>query len=284
MTGSTGLIGRAVLARLGRDGHEGVGLSRSGENGLAIDLGQAGAASEITRAPRCEAIVHAAAAIAAPDAEVALTNCLGTQAVLEVASDWETSRFVFLSSLPVIGRPLRLPITEEHPVDPPTPYHASKLYGERLVALAGASGLAGVSLRVTAPVGPGMPENRILPTFLRRALAGEPLEVAGQGTRRQDYVDVRDVAEAVSACLEHRPTGVLNIGSGRAISNLELARTCAEATGSSSAIRLGLTDDADEGLHWEVSIDRAAARIGYRPRYSLTDTIRHLAAGLGAHV
>jgi nucleoside-diphosphate-sugar epimerase len=237
----------------------------------------------MARQPRCEAIVHAAAAIDAPAWEIALTNCLGTQQMLELAARWEVQSFVFLSSLPVIGRPRSLPITEEHPPDPPTPYHASKLYGEHLTSLSARGGLPAVSLRLTAPVGAGMPERRILAVFVRRAAAGEPLELAGQGSRQQDYVDVRDIAAAVAACLEHRPRGVLNVGSGRAISNLDLARLCIETLGSGSPVRLHAGPDPEEGVRWEVSIEHAAACIGYRPRYSLAETIRELGARMTAN-
>jgi nucleoside-diphosphate-sugar epimerase len=284
LTGNSGLVGRAVADRLEQTGHEVVGLSRrGGPSSLAADLRAPGLADQLARQPRCGAIVHAAAAIAAPPGELALTNCFGTQQMLELAERWEVASFVFISSLPVIGQPRRLPITEDHPVDPPTPYHASKVYGEHLGRLATRSGIPVVSLRLTAPVGAGMSEKRILSAFVRRAAAAEALEVAGQGSRSQDYVDVRDVAAAVTACLERRPTGVLNIASGHAISNLELARLCVQTLGSASPVRLSGQPDPEEGLRWEVSIQRAAARIGYRPRYSLAETIGEVGARITAH-
>lgn len=284
MTGSSGFVGRAVTGQLAQSGHEVVGLSRRGGSGaLAIDLSEPGIADRLAGRTRCDAIVHAAAAIDAPGSEIALTNCLGTQQMLELAERWEVRSFVFFSSLPVIGRPLTLPVSEDHRLDPPTPYHASKLYGEHLVGLAARGGLPGVSLRLSAPVGAGMPERRILSVFVARAASGDPLELAGQGSRCQDYVDVRDVAAAVTACLERRPSGVLNIASGRAISNLELARLCVETLSSRSPVRLSGQPDRDEGVRWEVSIERAAATIGYRPRHSLAETIRDIGALVTAH-
>jgi nucleoside-diphosphate-sugar epimerase len=232
------------------------------------------------RLPRCDAIVHAAAAIDADRhaAAVSLTNALGTQQMLQLAESWGVSRFVYISSVPIVGRPRELPITEQHPADPPTAYHASKLYGEHLVELGRRAGLTATMLRLTSPVGPGMPDGRIFSVFVRRALMGDPLEVAGEGGRRQDYVDVRDVAASVQACLERPATGRFNIAAGRSVSNLELAQSCIEVLRSSSEVELGSRPDPDEHLRWDVSIERARSELGYAPACSLNDSIEAAAA------
>jgi UDP-glucose 4-epimerase len=285
VTGTSGHVGGVVGAHLLARGHEVVGVSRrlnhsarTVSRALSMDLGNSGAADAIAAgAPRCDAIVHAAAALEAdPFAPaISLTNGLGTQQLLALGARWEVESFVYLSSLPVIGRPQTLPITEQHPVNPLSAYHASKLYGEQLVQIAAPGG---VSLRLTAPIGPGMAGERILPMFVRRALAAEPLEVLGDGTRGQDYVDARDIAAAVEAAIERRATGVMNIGSGRCITNIELARVCVELLDSNSEVRPSGAPDPEEGVRWEVSTARAAAAIGYRPRHSLEDSIAALAA------
>jgi nucleoside-diphosphate-sugar epimerase len=200
--------------------------------------------------------------------------------MLELARRWEVASFVFLSSLPVIGRPLQSPITERHPVDPPSAYHASKLYGERLLELARHGGTPAITLRLSAPVGPGMPDGRIMSVFVRRALAGDPLELSGQGTRAQDYVDVRDVAAAVTASLEKQAEGLLNVASGRCVSNLELARRCVGLLGSTSEVRFTGISDPDEGVRWEVSIQAAREQIGYVPECELEDSIAAVAGEL----
>lgn len=284
LTGHTGFVGRAVAAGLTAAGHEVVGLSRrnspppgGGGEALAADISDAalGARARAALAP-CQAIVHAAASLSMDDLDPAVTqvNCLGLQHVLALARDWEAESFIFLSSLPVIGVPHHLPVTESHPAAPQSAYHASKLFGEQLVGL-GCAGrpVRGVSLRITSPVGPGLPEGRILSVFVHRALAGEPLEVAGEGSREQDYVDVRDVAVAVEQALQRPVRGVFNVASGRPVSNLELARRCVALCSSASPIRRH-GSDPQEGLRWRVSIDLARRELGFEPRHTLDEAIR----------
>jgi nucleoside-diphosphate-sugar epimerase len=285
VTGTSGLVGRAIADRLAAAGHETIGLSRrllgpgSLSSMVSADVASRRAMEEVVRMEPCEAIVHAAAAISSdPHAPpVAEVNCEGAQNVLWLAEMWRASHFLFASSVQVIGGPRRLPVTEDHPLDPPTAYHASKLFGERLTELAGARGVRAASLRLTSPAGPGMPDGRILSVFVRRALAGEPLEVAGEGSRAQDYVDVRDVAGAALACLEAGATGVFNVAAGHAVTNYDLARRCVEALGSASEVHLGDRPDPEEGVRWEVSIARAAEAFGYKPRCSLEDSIAGVA-------
>ena len=287
MTGASGHVGGAAAARLVEAGHDVVGLSRrsAGPPGMSralpADITSGTDIDQVAAEQPCDAIVHAAAVID-PDphaAEMALVNCLGTQRIVELAEHWSCAAFVFVSSVPVVGRPRELPVTEAHPVDPPTAYHASKLFGERLTELARRRGMAAASLRLTSPAGPGTPRGRILEVFVRRALAGQPLEVAGEGTRAQDYVDVRDVADAALACLEGRATGVFNIARGEAASNAALARRCVEVLDSHSEVRVGGRPDPDDGVRWEVSIERASETFGYSPSRTLEDSIAAVADG-----
>lgn len=293
MTGASGHVGGAVARHLVASGAEVIAVGRrgSGVEGIAgerpLDLADPGldpATVAALVAEPIDALVHAAAAIhEAPDAPaITAVNCRGTQVMLAAAELLGAQRLVFVSSVSVIGTPKATPIDEGHPTDPPTAYHASKLFGEHLMALAASRGLAAASLRITSPVGPGLRGGTILSAFAQRALAGLPLEVAGRGTRRQDYVDARDVATAIEAAIERRATGVINIASGRPIANAELARRCVAVTGSGSAIELGVGDDPSDDVSWEVSIERAATVLGYRPRHDLDDSIGEYCAEIRA--
>jgi len=290
VTGTTGFVGGAIARHLARLGHEVVGVSRGLSTTLPesvqqvqADIGAPTFVDDLVRtvAP-CHGVVHAAASrntrLDAP--EVTLANCLGTQQVLSVARRWPVECFLFISGVTVIGKPCELPIGEEHTTAPRTAYHASKLYGEHLVEIARGEGRPAVSLRLTAPVGPGMPEGRILSIFIRRAVAGAPIELNGRGTRRQNYVDVRDVAAAVEQCVSQRPEGVFNIGGSETISNRQLAETCIKLLESASQITFSGRPDPEDGIAWDVCLEKARRIFGYRPRFSIEDTIRDLAEEL----
>jgi nucleoside-diphosphate-sugar epimerase len=284
VTGSTGQVGRAIVEHLEANGHVVVGLSRRGfgmaTEHVVADIADPEVVDLVTAATQpCETIVHAAASLDfSPDARsISATNCWGTQAVLAVARRWEVQRFVYISTVSVVGRPQETPVTESHPTRPILAYQASKLFGEHLVSVAADEGMTTASLRITAPVGSGTPPGRIISVFVKNALAGMPLVVAGKGTRRQNFVDVRDVAAAVDLCLNGTPTGILNVGGNRAISNVGLARTCVRVLDSGSEITFAGVDK-EEGLVWDVSSSRARSVIGFAPKHDIESSIRVVAS------
>ena len=285
VTGASGQVGGAVAARFVAAGAEVYGLSRRlpaaipAANHVQCDLRSAGTADFVARqTERCDIVVHAAASLDKDlfANDMVLANCLGTQEILKLAARWN-SFFAYVSGVAVIGRPRTLPITEDHPTDPATAYHAAKLFGEHLTMVAGRAGLAAAVLRLTAPVGPGTPHDRILSVFVTRALSNQPIELSGRGTRQQDYVDVRDAAIAVEQCASTRAVGLFNVGSGRSISNRELAGTCVSLLGSASSIGVNGRADPEDDVIWDVSIARARQAFGYSPAYSLEDSIRAVA-------
>ena len=287
VTGSSGHVGGAIARHLAGKGWDVVGLSRGRTAQLPDSVEQV--CSDISalsflddvsaRVAPCEAIVHAAAALdmGLCTTAVSLTNCLGTQQVLALAQRWGVGRFAYTSSAPVIGRPRSVPITEEHSTHPLTAYHASKLYGEHLVAVAG----TGAALRVSSPVGPGMPGGRILSIFVRRALAGDPLVVHGRGTRAQNYVDVRDISVLAELCLDSGAAGIFNAGGRTAISNYDLAQTCVRVLNSPSPVALSGEPDPDDDVAWGLSTAKAEEVLGFVPQYSVEDSIRAVARELG---
>lgn len=289
VTGATGQVGSAIGSHLaGR--HSVIGLSRKSPpvgsiyEQVEAALGAEGAVRRVEQCVRpCDAIVHAAAAISGDprDSAISLTNCLGTQQVVELALDWGNVPVIFLSSVPVIGRPGRLPITEDHPVAPPSIYHASKIYGEHLMAIAARNGCRTVSLRLTSPAGPGTPDSRILGRFVRQSLAGEALRLAGRGTRSQNYVDVRDIAAAVEGCLATGVTGVFNVAAQTVIANIDLAAACVRLLKSGSVVEFTGMADPEDDISWDVDISKARREFGYQPRFGIEDSIRALAHEYG---
>jgi UDP-glucose 4-epimerase len=125
----------------------------------------------------------------------------------------------------------------------------------------------------------------VVPRFVRQALAGEPLTVYGDGQQSRCFADVADVTHAVLRLAEHPAAvgQVFNLGSTEEITILELARRVIALTGSRSEIVLIPYEQAYEPGFEDMQrrvpdISRAAALIGYRPRYTLDDTLRRIIA------
>ncbi|MCR5688210.1 MAG: NAD(P)-dependent oxidoreductase [Lachnospiraceae bacterium] len=282
VTGASGFIGSAIASKL-KSEHEVIAASRSG---TAAD-GTRGLKWDITEeipaeldGTEIDVIVHAAASLSMDDMspEAVMTNCVGTYNVFNLAVSKKVKRIVYISSLPVIGKPNGV-ITADTPPAPLSIYHASKAAGEMIVKQAERYGIGYVTLRVPSPVGVGMPEKTILSVMIKRALANEPLVIYGKGTRRQNYIDVRDIACAVSgaAVAEHIENGIYNLASDRTYSNNEVAELCRRVTGSTSVIEHADKNDPYDDWDYTADTKKLENAIGPYLLHDLEDTVRHTA-------
>jgi UDP-glucose 4-epimerase len=198
-------------------------------------------------------------------------NCVATVRLLQAACQLGIKSVVYASSLPVIGTPEHIPITEDHPAKPRHAYHLSKLCGEMACEMARRTqGLHVSSLRITSPYGPGMSPNGVLARFVDRALRSENLQWLGSGSRVQNFVHVSDVVRAALLAVETDLRGIYNIGGSEATAMQELARTVARLTpGTHSEVGAAGTLDPEEGCRWEVDLTRAASGLQYLPKISL---------------
>ena len=286
VTGANGFIGHNVCAWLRKQGCYVIGLGRQPEPKadcdayVCCDL-YTEKVSTILDGPdigSIDALVHLAADMRHEPHTVSVVanNCVGTQRLLELCEEKKVPVFVQLSSLPVVGYiPTQHPVTEEHPLKPPTVYHATKRMQELLANYAYYTfGLRTVSFRISAPVGEGVNPKTIFPVFVRKAVNGEAITLYGKGTREQTYVHVDDIAQAIyKAILTPTAQGVYNLGSHNQISNLDLAKLCVALTNSSSQIILTGEPDPYDDVVWDVSLDKIKKDIGYDPKISIEDAI-----------
>lgn len=290
VTGSNGFIGSNVCRYLKKQGCQVIGLGRRDASSIAevdeyvqCDLSTEKTA-HILDAQTVDAVVHLAADMRhAPDEiEVVQHNCVGTQRLLELCEAKNVPSFIQLSSLPVIGRPVEHPVTEQHPLHPPTVYHCTKHMQEMLANYACYThGLRTVSYRISAPVGIGMNQKTIFPTFVRNAIAGTDITLMGQGSRCQTYVHVDDIAQAIyKAILSEKACGVYNLGSHNLISNKDLAEKCVTVLGSSSRIVFSGKPDPMDLDVWDVSLKHLTEDTGYQPMISIEYAIEEQASAL----
>jgi len=288
VTGTSGHIGGAVVNLLCQEGHEVIGISRTVNPALpeavrqySLDITDPEFIDKaLDSLGDCEVIVHAAASMKDDThiQELLEVNYTGSLKLLDVADSLQTRCFIYLSSLSILGMPCEHPITEAHPLTPRTGYAVSKLAGEHEVIEGGTDVLRTISLRISSPVGPGLRHRRICRLFVERALENAPLQIHGTGARRQDYVDVRDIAQGILQAVCSDCRGIYNLGSGVPASNLELAQRCIQTLRSSSEIVMTGENDPDDQVCWDLSIAKAARDFGYRPRFTLEQSIADLAA------
>ena len=279
------MVGEEICRELILRGHTVVGLSSTGNRDhsgdwedCTLDLKDFETLSAWSNGLRCDAIIHAAAEIDLTpyNPNLISTNCLGTLNTLWLAEKWKADKFVFISTVQVLGDSPTSKVDETFPPNPRTTYHATKLFGENVVSSASARGVESISLRISAPIGLNMPSHRFLSVLFQRASKGKTIELEGVGARRQDYVDTRDVAIAAAQSLVPGKSGVFNVASGVSKSNLELAEVVNGLFGSRSEILLGGEITLEDNLAWDISIEKARRELAWSPSHSLSDSVEYI--------
>jgi UDP-glucose 4-epimerase len=249
VTGGAGFIGSNLVRALRDEGHAVVVLdsllSGHRENLAALD-GDVRLIEGDIRDPEVVAsaiagvdvVFHLAASVGnkrsierpIEDSEI---NVLGTLRVLEACRAGNVRSIVYSSSAGIFGELKQLPIREDHPLEPDSPYGASKLAGEKLVLAYGKLyGLDALSLRYFNVYGPNQrfdAYGNAIPIFAHRLLQGEPVTIFGDGQQTRDFVNVADVVQAnLRAARAEGLSGAFNIASGSSMSINDLVELMAE--------------------------------------------------------
>jgi nucleoside-diphosphate-sugar epimerase len=272
VTGAAGVIGRALMVRLHADRLPYTALDREA-------LARGGPASLISAVPRRpSALVHLAAAVPRPpsipddDFSASRTREMDER-VLEAARQWGC-HVVYASGCSLYAKGGAAPKREEQAgtaVAQTSPYLVAKQKGEHDFL---ASESATV-LRISAPIGEGLPPATVAGRFLETAKAGGILDVWGSGNREQNYVDVVDIADALIRTLIVRPSGLINIAADRPITMLDLAQEVVRACGRGGVRMTGKPDPRD-GEPARYSNQRAADVLGWRPMTSMGVSLERL--------
>ena len=226
----------------------------------------------------CEDVIHLAAVSInksqADPFESVDINVVGSNNVFAAAADHGVRRVVYASSASVYGDPETLPMAEDGPTNPLTPYCIAKLAGEQLLDFyARRSALTWIGLRFFNVYGPGQKPTAyytsVINHFVKRLRNGEPPIIDGKGEQSMDFVHVHDIARSVVLSLDVDPAKAnvpINIGTGIDTTVAELARTLIAAVGVNVEPQFNPRDvlvsrraaditRAREVLGWEPTID-----------------------------
>ena len=213
--------------------------------------------------------------------ETLRVGSIGTQNALELAQR-KASRFVLASTSEVYGDPLVHPQPETYwgnvnPVGPRGVYDEAKRYGEAItLAYRGARDVNTGIVRIFNTFGPRMRPNdgRAIPNFIRQALEGKPVTVAGDGSQTRSICYVDDLVRGILAMLlDTDDAGPVNIGNPHEISMLDLAQWVIELTGSSSKIEF-IDRPVDDPTIRRPDTAKAERLLGWKPQVDIADGLR----------
>jgi len=297
VTGGAGFIGSHVVDALIARGDRVVVLDDF-STGKLTNLGQhaksdrltiiehdvsTGVASVISEPPQL--IVHLAAqvsvvtSIAKPVLDIAV-NYGSTMHLLEYARAQSVPpKIVFASSAAIYGDVSEMPVAEEAPQHPMSPYGIHKLASEHAIsAYAAVHGVRGAALRFFNVYGPrqdpSSPYSGVISIFSDRARAGAPITIFGDGSQTRDFVYVGDVVRAIlAAAAAPEPFVVANVGTGTEITITELARSVIELCGNRSTIEHAPAR-AGEILKSRAKVERLRDQLGVVAQTRLVDGLR----------
>jgi len=188
------------------------------------------------------------------------TDVLGTQTVANaVLKNQDTvERFIHISTSEVYGTAQIVPMTEEHPLNPASPYASAKVGADRLVYSYWVTyDIPAIIVRPFNNYGPNQHLEKVIPRFITSALLDEPLTVHGSGENTRDWIYVEDVCQALDKLihmgLDKVKGEVINIGTGRDTAVMAIAEMVLDILGKPKSLITGIK--ALRVLGWQAQTD-----------------------------
>jgi len=206
------------------------------------------------------------------------TDVLGTQAVANTVLKNQDSveRFIHISTSEVYGTALETPMTEEHPLNPASPYASAKAGADRLVYSYWMTyDIPAIIIRPFNNYGPNQHLEKVIPRFITSALLDEPLTVHGSGENTRDWVYVGDVCQALDKLihmdLDKVKGEVINIGTGRDTAVMAIAEMVLDILGKPKSLVTGIGDRPGQVSRHVSSTDKALRVLGWQAQTDFED-------------
>ena len=220
-------------------------------------------------------------------ADFVSTNVVGTQVLLQAALDARVARFVHVSTDEVYGSIDEGSWPETHPLEPNSPYSASKA-GSDLLARSyhRTFGLPVCITRCSNNYGPHQFPEKVIPLFVTNLLDGHKVPLYGDGLNVRDWLHVDDHCHGIALVAEKGRDGeVYNIGGGTELTNLELTTRLLAAVGKGEEMIERVPDRLGHDRRYSVDWTKIATELGYAPRTTfeagLAETVRWYAENRG---
>jgi dTDP-glucose 4,6-dehydratase len=217
---------------------------------------------------------HVDRSIMTPDA-VVTTNVNGTWTLLEAARDMKLERFHQISTDEVYGAiPAPQRSKEGDPLEPRSPYSASKAGAEHLVyAYYVTYGLAVTTTRGSNNIGPYHYPEKALPLFITNAIDDIPLPLYGDGMQQRDYQFVEDHCEGIDVVLHKGALGEFyNVGTGVETHNIDMARKLLDLLGKPHSLITFVPDRAGHDRRYALDTSKLQA-LGWRSRHTFDQAL-----------
>ncbi len=295
ITGGAGFIGHNLAIRLKNKGFEvrvldslerstGLAVKKLEEAGVPVTRAGVTSMNDVKNALKnIDVVVHAAAYtdVAESMENPSLyfdKNVLGTASVAEASLKTGVGLFIYLSSAAVYGDPVRLPVDENHPAEPLSPYGLSKLMGEDVARFFSRLGLKYVVLRLFNVYGPGQNAAYagVITRFMERVRNRLPPVVYGDGEQTRDFIHVDDVSQAVELAISTRCLNqVFNIGTGKPVRIRDLAILVMRLHGVGGEPVYAAKRPGDI-KHSYADVSKARSLLGFEPRIGLEEGLKKL--------
>ncbi|UCF65576.1 MAG: dTDP-glucose 4,6-dehydratase [bacterium] len=203
------------------------------------------------------------------------TDVVGTFTLLEAARKHQIERFIQISTDEVYGSIDSGSFSEESPLQPNSPYSASKASGDLLVrAYFKTYRLPTIITRSSNNFGPYQYPEKLIPLFITNAMEDQPLPLYGDGKNVRDWLYVIDNCEAVDVVLHRGKDGeIYNIGGGQEMQNIEITNMILEGLGKSRSLIKPVADRLGHDRRYSVNIEKIS-RIGWQPRHAFNDAMK----------